>query len=164
MTRTGTRRMWIMIVLLLLAGAYSTMRKAQEFHVEIASEEARREQLARDLRAGNLFSAALADLDNFTINEKESTTLDILRYLNLEESTIKYETRSHSVKPIAGTKLNIRQFSLSGNMAYAEALGQVDWLHNTNKVVIERVNLSPGNDFGDNVLLRIEGTLYGLNK
>jgi len=164
MTRTGTRRMWIMIICVLLLGAFFTMRKAQSFQVEIAAAEARRDQLNRDLRAGNLFSAALADLDNFTIDENQSTTLDILRHLNLEESTMKYETRARSIKPIGGTDLHIRRFGLSGTMSYAGALNQIDWLHSTNKVVIGKVLMTPGNGFGDVVSLRIEGTLYGLKK
>ena len=164
MTRTGTRRMWILIICALLLGAFFTMRQSQSLQVEIAAAEGKRDQLNRDLRAGNLFSAALADLDNFTIDENKSTTLDILRHLNLEESAMKFETRARSIKPVGGTDLHIRRFALSGLMSYAGALNQIDWLHSTNKVVIGRVNITPGKGFGDVVQLRIEGTLYGLNK
>lgn len=164
MTRTGTRRMWILIICVLLLGAFFTMRKAQSLQVDIAATEAKRDQLNRDLRAGNLFSAALADLDNFTIDEKQSTTLDILRHLSLEESSMKYETRARSVKPIGGTDLHIRRFGLAGVLSYAGALNQIDWLHSTNKVVIGKITMSPGKGYGDVISLRIEGTLYGLRK
>lgn len=164
MTRSGSRRLWLLIILSLMGAAYYTYQKGQEFQAQIASAEARRIQLNNDLRQGSMFSAALADLDNFTIDEAHATTLDILRHLNLEESTMKYETRSRTVRPVGGVNLYTRRFNLSGSMSYAEALNQVDWLHNTNKVVIDRVQMRPGEGFGDVVQLVIEGTLYGLNK
>jgi len=164
MTRSGSRRFWLFIIVVLLGSAFYTVRKAQDLQVDIAMAEGKRQQLNRDLRAGNLFSAALADLDNFTINEKKATTLDILRHLNLEESTMKYETRAKSVRPVGGVNLYIRKFNLTGQMSYAEALNQVDWLHNTNKVVIDRVKVEPGRGFGDLTDIQIEGTLYGLDK
>src|SRR5690606_4483204 len=129
MSRTGTRRIWLFLIGILLLTAFFTHKKAQSFQVDIASAEAKLEQLERDLRAGNLFSAALADLDSFTIDENESTTLDILRHLNLEESSIKYETRARSVRPVGGTDLHVRRFSLNGEMKYSDVLAQIDWLH-----------------------------------
>ena len=164
MTRTGNRRFWLVIILGLTVAAYYVLGMAQDTQVEISSAESKKNQLQRDLRAGNLFSAALADLDNFTINENNATTLDILRHLGLEESVVDYQTRSRSIRPIAGTDLYIRRFNLSGEMSFAEAMSQIDWLHNTNKVVINRVVLEPGEGFGDVVVFELEGTLYGIRK
>jgi hypothetical protein len=164
MTRSSARRLWLIIVLGLLAAAYFVYQKGQDLQTQIASTESRRIQLTNDLRKGNQFSAALTDLDNFTINEQNATTLDILRHLDLEESNMNYETRSRTVRPVAGVNLYTRRFALSGVMPYGEALNQTDWLHNTNKVVIDRVEIRPGEGYGDVVQLQIEGTLYGLDK
>lgn len=164
MTRTGNRRLWLIIILGLLVGAYYVLGIAQDRQIDISSAEAKKNQLQRDLRAGNLFSAALADLDNFTINENNATTLDILRHLGLEESVIDYQTRSRSIRPIAGTDLYVRRFTLEGTMSFANAMSQIDWLHNTNKVVINQIELEPGAEYGDVVTFKLEGTLYGIRK
>ena len=164
MTRTGNRRFWLLIIIGLIITAYYVLGTAQDTQVDISSAESKKNQLQRDLRAGNLFSAALADLDSFTINENNATTLDILRHLGLEESVVNYKTMSRSIRPIAGTDLFVRRFNLSGEMTFAEAMSQIDWLHNTNKVVINTVELEPGEGFGDIVSFNLEGTLYGIRK
>lgn len=164
MTRTGTRRMWLMVICALLITAYFILGKAQDMQIDISSAESKKNQLQRDLRAGNLFSAALADLDNFTIDESNATTLDILRHLGLEESIVKYQTRSRSIKPIGGTDLYIRRFTLDGIVSFEEAMAQIDWLHSTNKVVLNRIEVAPGDGFGDIVNFKLEGTLYGIFK
>lgn len=153
-----------MIILALLVSAYYILSKAQDMQIDISSAQARKNQLQRDLRAGNLFSAALVDLDNFTINENNATTLDILRHLGLEESIVNYETRSRSIRPIGGTDVYIRRFTLKGKMSFAEAMAQVDWLHSTNKVVMNRIEIEPGAEYGDVVKFELEGTLYGILK
>lgn len=164
MTRTGNRRLWLVIILGLILAAYYVLGMAQDTQIDISSAESRKNQLQRDLRAGNLFSAALADLDSFTINENNATTLDILRHLGLEESSMDYQTRSRSIRPIAGTDLYVRRFTLEGSMSFAAAMSQIDWLHNTNKVIINRVELEPGEGFGDIINFVLEGTLYGIRK
>ena len=164
MTRTGTRRTWLIIIITLLLSAYYLLGIAQDTQIDISSAESRKNQLQREVRAGNLFSAALADLDNFTINENNATTLDILRHLGLEESSINYQTRSRSIRPVGSTDLYVRRFTLDGSMSFAAAMDQIDWLHNTNKVVINSVEMEPGDGFGDVISFEMEGTLYGIRK
>lgn len=164
MTRTGNRRLWLIIIIGLIIAAYYVLGIAQDTQVDISSAESKKNQLQRDLRAGNLFSAALADLDNFTINESDATTLNILRHLGLEESTMDYRTMSKSIRPVGGTDLYVRRFNLQGEMTFADAMNQIDWLHNTNKVVINRIEVEPGEGYGDVVNFDLEGTLYGIRK
>ena len=164
MTRTGTRRFWLMIIVGLLLAAYFVLGKAQDTQIEISSAASQKTELQRKVRAGNLFSAAVADLDNFTINENNATTLDLLRHLGLEASSIDYQTRARSIRPIGATDLYVRRFSLNGQMSFAATLDQIDWLYNTNKVVINSISLEPGEGFGDVVNFSMEGTLYGIRK
>ena len=164
MTRTGTRRTWLIITTALLLTAYYVLGIAQDTQIDISSAESKKNQLQREVRAGNLFSAAVADLDNFTINENNATTLDILRHLGLEESSINYQTRSRSIRPVGSTDLYVRRFTLEGNMSFAAAMGEIDFLHNTNKVVINSVEITPGEGFGDIISFDMEGRLYGIRK
>ena len=164
MTRTGTRRRWLIIILALLLSAYYLLGIAQDTQIDISSAESRKNQLQRQVRADNLFSAALADLDNFTINENNATTLHILRHLGLEESSINYNTRSRSIRPVGSTDLYVRRFTLEGSMSFAAAMQQIDRLHNTNKVVINSIEVEPGDGFGDVISFVMEGTLYGIRK
>lgn len=165
-TRSTTKNIWILAILSLLVGTFLMYRKAENLQVDVGRKEDDRRKLSRDLRAGNLHSAAIADLDNFTVNEANATTLDILRHLDLEESDLEYRTISKTSRKIGGTTLFIRKFTIRGQMTYQEALAQADWLHNTNKVVINKVNIRPADaESGRNLVeLLVEGTLYGLDK
>lgn len=164
-TRSTTKNIWILGIISLLAGTAMMYRKAEDLQIDIARKEDERRQLTRELRAGNLHSAAIADLDNFTINEANATTLDILRHLDLEESDLEYRTVSTTSRKIGNTTLYTRKFTIRGQMAYQEALAQADWLHNTNKVVIDRITIRPSKAATGNLVeLVVEGTLYGLDK
>lgn len=164
-TRSTTKNIWILAIVSLLAGTAMMYRKAEDYQVQIGRKEDERRKLTRELRAGNLHSAAIADLDNFTINEANATTLDILRHLDLEESDLEYRTITKTSRKIGGTTLYTRRFSITGKMAYQEALAQADWLHNTNKVVINSITIKPADKGeGNLVQLIVEGTLYGLDK
>lgn len=164
MTRSAFRRLWMITIGLLLIGAYMAFNKAQSLQGDMALAEENRIQLNRDLRAGNLLSAALADLDNFTINENRATTLDILRYLDLAETSMQYNTSSITTRQVGQTRLYIRDFALKANMSFAECMTQADWLHNTNKVVLRHIQMKPANGYGDVADMQIEGVLYGLDK
>lgn len=164
MTRSSSRRIWLAVIAGLLLGAFLVFRQGQTYQDDISRKESQVSQLRKDLVAGNQFSALLTELDNITIDENRATTLDILRHLDLEESTMFYSTKSKTSRPIGGTTLYTRRFTLEGEMSYQEALAQVDWLHNTNKVVLNKVTMKPGAGFGNTVKLTIEGTLYGLEK
>jgi hypothetical protein len=165
-TRSTTKNIWILAIISLLAGTALMYRKAEDLQITVSRKEDERRKLTRELRAGNLHSAAIADLDNFTINEASATTLDILRHLDLEESDLEYRTISKTSRKIGGSTLYTRKFTIKGVMAYQEALAQADWLHNTNKVVINKIMIRPADkeEAGNLVELLVEGTLYGLDK
>ncbi|MBI1363765.1 MAG: hypothetical protein GC134_07245 [Proteobacteria bacterium] len=164
MTRTSSKRMWLVIIGALLIGAFFAFKKAQDFQTQVAQKEGQRQRLRQELTKGNQFNADIGELDNFTINEQTATVLEILRHLELEDSTMKYQTRAKTNRKVGSTTVYTRRFSLEGTMSYQDALNQVDWLHNTNKVVLNKITLEPGEGYGNIVNLYVEGTLYGLDK
>ena len=166
-SRSTTKNIWLLAMALSLGGAFFTYRQAEVLQAQTQSQEEQRRKLSLELRAGNLHTAAMIDLDNFTINERDATTLNILRHLDLEESNLTYRTTTRTQRKIGGTNLYTRRFVLNGKMSYQEALAQADWLHDTNKVTINKISLKPASgreDSSNHVQLDIEGTLYGLDK
>lgn len=164
MTRTSFRRVWVVGIFLLLSAAVYMYRAGEDYQKEISQASTKREQLIRDLRASNQLSAALVDLDNFTIDEQGITRLDLLKHLNLQESSLQFKPGRRSEKKIGTTTLYMREFTLSGTLPYAAALEQLDALYNTKKVVLDRMELAAGRGFGDAIEFDVTGTLYGLEK
>lgn len=164
MSRAGFRNFWLVVVAVLLIGAFFVMRESQKYQAQIEQAESRRERLVRDLQAGAQLSAALARLDNLTIDEGAATRLDILRHLNLEKTNLKFQVSAKSEQKIGKSKLFIRKFTLSGELPYPRTLEQMDWLHSTKKVAMDKITLEPGKKFRDGTQFKLQGTLYGLDK
>jgi len=165
MTRSGSKKLYMAVIMLLLATAYYVHGRNKERQMEIDGYTRQYERLGLELKSGNKLSSALADLDSFTINEYKVTHLDILRYLSLEESNMEFNVKGKESRKVAGAEVFVRRFTLYGVMPYSEALDQVDWLYNTKKVVINHVKLAQmAEGYGDLVKMTIEGTLYGLDK
>ena len=165
MTRSGTKKLYLAVIMLLLSTAYYVHGANKTRQMEIDAYARQYEHLSLELKSGNKLSSSLSDLDSFTINEHKVTHLDILRYLSLEESNMSFTVKGKESRKVAGATVFVRRFTLHGVMPYAEALDQIDWLYNTKKVVINHIELSPSiTGFGDLTKMTIEGTLYGLDK
>ena len=166
-SRSTTKHLWLLLLVVSLGSAFIVYQQAEKIQARTQAAEEQRRKLSLELRAGNLHTAAMIDLDNFTINERDATTLNILRHLDLEDSSLTYRTMTRTQRKIGGTTLYTRRFVVTGKMSYQESLAQADWLHDTNKVSINKVSLRPAARSGPDsnlVQLDIEGTLYGLDK
>ncbi len=164
MTRTGSRRLWLIITAVLLVGAVFVSRKAGEVQAEVERKNDQIRQLNIERESSDRLRANLERLDSITINEADATTLDVLRHLNLETSDMDYRTQSISSRSFDGTPLFIRRFELKGTMTYGEAVERLDELQSTEKMVMDQVVMEHGKGFGDTVNLTIKGTMYGLDK
>lgn len=164
LTKTAARRFTIVTVLALLLITAFVYDKGNDVRLQVDINKQRANGLRQEIDTGNIFSAVRADLDNLTMDDNNSTTLAILRHLDLQESKLEYRTKSKSTKNISGTDLILRKFILSGETTYQEILSQLDWLQTSKKAVLTRAELRPGTGFGNSVYVEIEGILYGLNK
>ena len=164
MTRSSSRNIILLIMALFVAASMWVMGKDKDIQQTNSVLNKKLNRLKAELKRGAHVSGEAALLDKKTINEKQATTLDILRHLGLEESALVYKTRSKISRQVSGITLYTRSFVLEGQVSYREALEQIDSLHGTEKVVIDKVVLVPGEGFGDIVKVSIEGTLYGLDK
>lgn len=164
MKRTTFRNLWIVGMITLLGSAYYVFKKSSEFQTLIEIAKSRKERLVRDLKAGNQLSAALADLDALTINEKKATRLDILRHLDLEKSELYFQTGTKTQRRFGPVTLYKRNFTFSGELPYAEALAEMDAMQATNKVAIQSFRVKKGDGLGDKVQFTLKGVLYGLDK
>lgn len=164
LTRTAAKRFTLIAVLLLLLIAAYIYSMGNDVRVEMSIREQTADRLRQEIDTGNVFSAARADLDNLTLDENNSTTLAILRHLDLQESKLDYRTRSKAVKSVNGTNMTVRKFILSGESSYQEVLAQLDWIQTSKKAVLTKATLRSGMGYGNAVYIEIEGLLYGLDK
>ena len=163
-SRIAAKRFTLVSVLglLLMASYIYSLGNQARLDVDLRKQTA--DRLRQDIDLGNVYSAARADLDNLTLDENNSTTLAILRHLDLQNSKLTYFTKSKTVKNIDGTTIITRKFELTGETTYQEILSQLDWLQTSKKAVLTKAVLRPGSGFGNSVYVQIEGLLYGLDK
>lgn len=167
MNRSTFRNVWITSVALLLGSSFWLYQMYEAQRLEIQSAETMQEQLARERQASRDTSADLSRLDKLTIDERKTTTLDIIRHLEIAEpkNVLPYSTTSRVEKVVGTTTLYVRQFSLTTKMSYSQAMGEVARFYRMGKVVINRVSVEPiSGTYDDTVNMKIEGTLYGLQK
>ena len=163
-TRTSAKRLTIITVLVLLVISAYVYMQGNEVRVDVDRKKQAADVLRQKIDTGNVYSAARADLDNLTLDENNSTTLAILRHLDLQESKLSYITKSKTMKSVNGTNVTVRKFILSGETTYQEILSQLDWIQTSKKAVLSQSILKPGLEYGNSVYVEIEGLLYGLDK
>ncbi|MCP4355834.1 MAG: hypothetical protein GY793_09445 [Proteobacteria bacterium] len=163
-SRIAAKRFTLISVLSLLFVTSYIYSLGNKVRLDVDLRKQTADRLRQDIDLGNVYSAARADLDNLTLDENNSTTLAILRHLDLQNSKLTYFTKSKTVKNIDGTTIITRKFELKGETSYQEILSQLDWLQTSKKAVLTKTLLRPGTDFGNSVYVEIEGLLYGLDK
>lgn len=163
-TRTSAKRLTLITVLVLLVISAYVYMQGNEVRVDVDRKKQAADVLRQKIDTGNVYSAARADLDNLTLDENNSTTLAILRHLDLQESKLSYITKSKTMKSVNGTNVTVRKFILSGETTYQEILSQLDWIQTSKKAVLSQSILKPGLEYGNSVYVEIEGLLYGLDK
>lgn len=165
MTRSKFRKLWLVSLSIMMAATMYAYDKSEQTTIESDRKIKRINSLTIQRRSGDQVTSALADLDSRTIDEKSATRLDILRYLGLEESRLQITVGNDFEKKIGRTKLITRTINVQGVLPYAEALSQLDYFHNTKKVSINYISVSPKTKvFGDAVNFDLRGVIYGLQK
>lgn len=165
MTRSKFRRFWMITLGLMLAAVMYSYNKYTETGMNIDSMKYQVDNLTLQQQTGNQLTASLADLDSRTINERESTRLDILRYLGLEESRLGISISPAVERNIGGTRVATRDVVISGEMRFEDALSQLDYFYNTKKISIRYVEMVPTKESYDGVVkFSLGGMVYGLQK
>lgn len=168
MKRTQFRNVWLMVIAALLVGAWYMFQQAEDERLRIVRAQNRLKALKQErINAQNL-SSALAELDQLTLDEATATRLEILRHLGLETTTYDFSIRGRETRQIRGTSVQIRRVQLRADLPYAQALRLVDELHANRKILLQTVSLeeSKGRKIftPDQITLKVEGLLYGLDK
>ncbi|MDD9912130.1 MAG: hypothetical protein OXQ96_03665 [Alphaproteobacteria bacterium] len=168
MGRTSFRNLWLCVVVILLGTAWFLFQKAEKVWASISQTEAMIIQLRREKNNVENLSASLTELDSLTVDERNTTRLDLLRHLNLETKDYKFSLVSRQEEQLGGIKLFVRKFELATELPYAKALQLADTLHANKKVVLHSYVMFPvgssANMYGDLVSIKMKGSLYGLEK
>ena len=164
MNRSTFRNLWLLtMVLAILAGLFM-FNRAQDTETRITRAEMRLNLLRNELENAARLSAALAELDALTIDERTATRLNILRHLGLENTDYDFNVTAKQVRQLGDTSLIVRNIEMRGLLTYAQSLALLDHLYNTRKIILNRMQMSTTNDYGDAVEVRLSGLLYGLEK
>ena len=163
-TRKSFRNMALLLIALLLSLMMLIFNWAQGESENIVNKTYQLNDLSSELDNAARRSAALEELDKLTINEQTATRLDILRHLGLEQTDYSFVVNARTERSVADARLYARLVQMEAQLSYAGALELVDRLHDTRKIVITRIQLERPSNPGDMVRLRLEGTIYGLEK
>lgn len=164
MTRSAFRNLWLLSLVVLAFMAYSFFQKAQKNDKMIYRKNAELARFKIEKQKMHEVSKALEELDERTINELKTTQLSLLRHLGVEEAGYKVSILSKSREDISSIGLFLRQVQIEATLSYQGAMDLMDTLHQSNKIVLHKFTLSPGEGFGDIVKLTMVGTMYGLDK
>jgi hypothetical protein len=163
-TRQGFTKLMLLITVLLLLAAVLVFRQTQAQGEELAMKQQGLAELQNELDNMAKLSTLLNQLDSLTIDEKTSTRLNLQRHLGLEQSGYKFDVLSKQNRQLDSVALYLRQIEIDTELPYAAALALADRLHNTKKIVLNRLTLSRSSAPGQMVQLKYAGTLYGLDK
>lgn len=163
-TRGSFRNIWLLLLVALLGIALLVFNQGRGAKDEIGAKTSQLGDLTRELDNAARRSAALEELDKLTIDEKTATRLDILRHLGLEQTDYDFQVNARQNRIIGDSTLYLRSVHLEAQVSYAEAMGLVDRLYDTRKIVLNRITVNRSGLPGDKVTLSIDGTIYGLEK
>ncbi|MBI1308534.1 MAG: hypothetical protein GC129_01570 [Proteobacteria bacterium] len=164
MTRSSYRNIMLVTLAALMALSAFIFFSGQSIEEEILTRQNQLTRLNQELDNAARLSAALTELDQLTIDEQTATQLDILRHLGLEQTDINFTVDSREVRTVGENNLYVRNVSIEGDLDYSTALYLADRLHNTKKIVINLIQLTPSYGQKNKVHMRLTGKIYGLDK
>lgn len=164
MNRKSFRNIWILTMVVIVGMVFVAYRSAEDAKMAIRSRNFDLRNLQVELDNAARRAELLKELDSLTINEKTATRLDILRHLGLEQSGYEFIVNARQVKIIGDANLYQRMVRLSTDIPYANAMMLIDRLHETRKIVINKIEMKRSSQMGDKVSITIEGNIYGLEK
>lgn len=164
MTRSGYRNTVLMGMIALFGVSAFVFFQGQKESEKIVDAQNELTKLKQELENAARLSAALTELDQLTINENVATQLDILRHLGLEQTDVNFTLGGRQDKTVGETKLYVRSAQVGGKLNYPAALYLADRLHNTKKIILTQVEVTPDSAESDKVNIMISGNIYGLDK
>jgi hypothetical protein len=165
MTRSSFRKLWLLSLATMMGITSYAYNSSEELNGKVSIAVRKKDKLNTELRMGNLLTASLATLDERTLDEKGVTRLTLMRYLGIEESSLSFMPQQAAEIRIGNTKVTTRDFAIRAVLPYSEALKQLDYFYNTDKVRINTITVYPSKEgFGDIVSLDLKGVVYGIRK
>jgi hypothetical protein len=164
MSRRGYRNLMFFCLIFQLTLAGIIFSKAQDLETEISNAENNLVAVQQERDNMARLSAALAELDQLTINETDLTQLDILKYLDLAQTNITVTMKGAEEQQLGGGSLKVRTIGLDGTMPYPAAMNFIDRFHNNRKLIIRSITMKVDDKDRQNIAFSVEGTLYGLTK
>lgn len=165
MTRSGFRRLWLLVLIILLISSYMVYNKTTNKQFEIDNVMRVKDSLVLERESSKSMASRLQKVDELTLHEPDTTRLDILRFLGIEEDNIfEYEPTTRLVQTAGGIEIYERTFMLKAELPYTVAMRQIDKLYANEKVTLLQVSMKHQNVPGHIVNVEVEAKIYALDK
>lgn len=165
MTRSGFRRLWLLVLIALLGASYMVYKKTTDKQLQIDNQMRTKDRLVLERESSRALADKLNKIDALTLHEGSATRLDILKFLVIEEDRdIKFSPGMKISRSFDGAEVFERSFTLEAEMPYTAALSRIDGFYSDERITIDSVVLRHVKKPGDMVSFTLEGRMFALDK
>lgn len=165
MTRSGFRRLWLLVLVVLMGASYMIYNKTTDKQLQITSQMRTKQLLLIQRESSKAMAEKLKKIDELTLHEQDATMLDILKFLSLEEDrTFEFSSGVKLVQPLGNVQVYQRGFELEATLPYKLLQKKVDELYEDDRVIIDEIKLEHVDEPGSLVHAKILAKMYALDK
>ena len=165
MTRSGFRRLWLLVLIVLMAVSYFVYNKTTDKKSQIDRQIVAKGRLIDEREASKMMASKLEKIDELTLHEQDATFLDILRFLSLEEErAFEFSSGTKVSQSVGDIMLFERNFVLKGSLPYRIAQQRIDELYENPRITVLGVKMQHINKPGEIVAVEVSAKMYSLDK
>ncbi|MDE0724610.1 MAG: hypothetical protein OSB62_07935 [Alphaproteobacteria bacterium] len=165
MTRSGFRRLWLLVLVILMGASYIVYNKTTDKQFQIESQILTKENLLRERKASKALAEKLKQVDELTLHESDATLLDILRFISLEEErSFTFTAGTKLLQQAGDVQVYERSFMLKATLPYAYMQRRLDELYENERITLQSVKLEHVDKPGGLVKAEISAKMFALNK
>lgn len=165
MTRSGLRNLTLLGLVCMAAASVTLWMQVQKAQERVLQLRGALESRRSELNNLNFLVAAQDKLDSLTMDERRSTQLDVLKYLNLEKIKLDFRIESRESRAVGDTNLIARTVTVQARQPFVEIMRLVDLLFASGKFNVSTLTLQRGDDtVPESTALVLQGRLFSLQK
>lgn len=165
MTRSGFRRLWLLVLIILTGASYIIYNKTTDKQFQIDLQLVKKDNLVLERESSKAMSTKLKQIDELTLHELDATLLDILKFLSLEEDkTFEFMPGTKIFQNLGDAQVYERSFLLKGVLPYPYMQRRLDELYENDRITIQGIKLEHVQEPGGLVRAEIEAKMYAIDK
>ncbi len=165
MTRSGFRRLWILVLVVLMGASYLIYNKTSDKQLQINSQLQTKKLLILQRESIQSMAEKLRYIDELTLHEQDATRLDILKFLSLEEDrSFEFVPGTKIYLPVGSVQIYERGFDLKGTMPYKQMQKKLDELYENERIVLKDIEIEHVDEPGSLVRVKVAAKMFALDK